>query len=162
MLDTLKKDGMQAQATKHCRDCGENKSLDFFIKNKTSKSGIDTLCKVCNIKRTKARRLAGYYNRTEEARKRREKYPEKELARVRKYRSRKQQASKINLTEIESWLIEEIYHLSILRTKITGYKWEVDHIIPLQGKYVCGLHIPSNLQVIPAKMNRQKSNKYDY
>lgn len=37
--------------------------------------------------------------------------------------------------------------------------FEVDHVIPLNGKDVCGLHTPTNLQVLTKTQNRSKGNK---
>jgi uncharacterized protein YdaU (DUF1376 family) len=72
-------------------------------------------------------------------------------------------AAKLNATP--SWLskaqheeIASIYAKAALRTAETGIKHEVDHVIPLRGKLVCGLHAPWNLRVIEAYKNRQKSN----
>jgi hypothetical protein len=55
------------------------------------------------------------------------------------------------------FFIEEIYHLAKLRTKATGIKWEVDHIVPMAGKTVSGLHWEQNMQVVPSAVNRRKS-----
>ena len=63
------------------------------------------------------------------------------------------------LSDDDLWIMAEIYDLALLRTKLTGIEWQVDHIIPLQSEIVCGLHVPWNLQVITAKENRVKSNK---
>ena len=72
-----------------------------------------------------------------------------------RHRNQKNTAKPIWANE---FFIEEAYVLARLRTRLTGCKYEVDHIIPLQGKNVCGLHVESNLQVIPAKHNKVKHN----
>ena len=60
----------------------------------------------------------------------------------------------------EMWLIKEAYALAKLRTSIHGFSWHVDHVVPLQGELVSGLHIPENLQVIPWMENIKKKNKH--
>ena len=60
------------------------------------------------------------------------------------------------------FFIEEIYDLAVRRTKATGTRWVVDHVIPLRGKTVSGLHIETNLQVVPRLYNAHKSNHYSF
>lgn len=74
---------------------------------------------------------------------------------------KKYQANKLKATPkwANDFFIEEIYHLAQLRTKHLGVPHEVDHIVPLQSKRVCGLHCEANLRVIPASENRKKNNR---
>jgi hypothetical protein len=76
------------------------------------------------------------------------------------YQASKLQRTPAWLTEDDHWMIEQVYELAALRTKMLGFEWHVDHIIPLQGKLVSGLHVPTNLAVIPAKENLSKNNSY--
>ena len=83
--------------------------------------------------------------------------PDKARAIYARRRSKKLQATPIWAND---FFIKEIYHLAKLREEICGGIWEVDHIVPLQSKLVCGLHCEVNLQVIPRKSNRKKANLY--
>jgi hypothetical protein len=62
--------------------------------------------------------------------------------------------------EFAALVFSEAYRLAERRKEITGFDWHVDHIIPLKGKLVSGLHVPTNIQVIPAVMNVRKHNSF--
>ena len=65
------------------------------------------------------------------------------------------------LTDIDFKRIQNEYKLAFLLTKVTGNPWEVDHIYPLLGKTISGLHVPSNLRAIQKVDNLAKSNKFE-
>lgn len=76
---------------------------------------------------------------------------------------RKRQAAKMQ--RVPAWAddsqIRVFYKIAVALTRAHGVPFEVDHIIPLQGKTVSGLHVQGNLQVIRARDNYIKGNRYE-
>ena len=79
--------------------------------------------------------------------------------------SAKRRSSKLSRTP--KWLtsddiehMQALYSVAAMIQRESGVEYHIDHIIPLQGKFVSGLHVPDNLRVIPAVDNLKKSNKH--
>jgi len=121
---------------KKCSACNEVSTPEHFHLDKYKKDGRTSQCIKC-------RHGSNKVFRTEN--------PEVIAA-----NSAKRRAAKLNRTP--KWAdydkIKEIY-----KNCPEGY--EVDHIIPLQGKLVSGLHVEANLQYLTTTENRSKSNKFE-
>lgn len=189
MVGTLKQ-GENVRRTnmnKLCRSktCDSKKlqALSNFVKDSRYADGYQNRCKSCqkkyDAKRFELNRLdvlqksKSYYDSNlESARLKRAQWrndhkeyaveygklyrqlnPGKHLEKTRRYQAAKMQA-------VPSWLTPiQIEQMQVMYDSCPeGY--EVDHIIPLQGKDVKGLHVPWNLQHLPKSENRKKSNKY--
>lgn len=81
----------------------------------------------------------------------------KELVSVRRRRFR--DATPKWLSAEQKMEIRLKYRLAIEMSRATGVRYAVDHVIPLQGEDVCGLHVPWNMEVITQDENLKKSNK---
>jgi 5-methylcytosine-specific restriction endonuclease McrA len=81
----------------------------------------------------------------------------RELVNARRRRFR--QATPTWLTAEQKMEIRLQYRLAIEMSRRAGKQYVVDHVIPLQGETVCGLHVPWNMEVITQEENLQKSNK---
>jgi len=90
----------------------------------------------------------------------RKRFPAKVNAKEVRRKTAKIQRTPSWLSEEDFWVIEQAYELAAIRTKMFGFSWHVDHIIPLRGRTVSGFHGPNNLQVIPWRDNVLKSNIY--
>lgn len=159
---------------KSCSKCKIIKETKLFSSNKSRKDGLSSLCKACD-----SQKCSVYYEKHREEKleyfsKYRKNNIQKEVLRVSKWS--KENPAKRNAKEAKrrakkfrgtpSWLTKEmqeeiskIYLEASMLTKNTGVSYEVDHISPLQGKNVSGLHVPWNLQILPASMNRSKGNR---
>jgi hypothetical protein len=74
-------------------------------------------------------------------------------------RALKRQASPKWLTKQHFLEIKWFYDMAKELQWLSEEKLTVDHIIPLKGKNVCGLHVPWNLQILPLSQNSRKRNK---
>lgn len=161
-------------STKFCKKCQKTLDISSFFKRGDG-VGFRSLCISCYALRAKE--------------KRHEKNPpkpkltdaERKLRRsetYKKYRSTDRgkakqaaheagrRAAKLNATP--TWLtqdqldnIELAYALARYLSKEYGQKIEVDHIIPLKGKDVKGLHVPWNLQLMVKEVNQKKGNRLE-
>jgi len=116
-----------------------NMSLEWYKKNKNIKKEYDKEY-LKNNRQKKADAIKRFYER----------HPERSREHVAKRRSSllKRVPLWANLDDIKNFY------------RNCPKEFHVDHIIPLKGKTVSGLHVLNNLQYLPAMENIKKSNHY--
>lgn len=83
------------------------------------------------------------------------------IAREAERRARLVKATPKWLTKAHRDWMTALYAVARHRTRAEGVEYHVDHIVPLQGRNVCGLHVPWNLRVMLGADNLSKSNKHE-
>jgi phenylalanyl-tRNA synthetase alpha subunit len=162
---------------KICSSCQKEKSLDAFYKQSMrGLFGVRGSCKECDTVKKKEYRLINKDGLKVLKKAEYERNKQKHLDTKKQYRqlnkgkinalvaARKaviKQRTPVWLSKVDVERIKNEYQLASLLSKLTKEPWHVDHIIPLQGKYVSGLHIPSNLRAIRGAENISKKNKFE-
>ena len=170
----IKKDGLCAA----CKTCRNARKKNHYYKNRESEIASARAWNLANPEAVRASKRASYQRHRERlCRESREKYllqRDKIAAENTKWRKAnpakcaeikaRRRAAKIQRTP--PWLssaqkseIFAIYAYAAEMRKALSTELHVDHIVPLQGPNVCGLHVPWNLQVLRGDDNNQKYNK---
>jgi 5-methylcytosine-specific restriction endonuclease McrA len=63
------------------------------------------------------------------------------------------------LSDFDKLKIECYYSIAAMLTRENNESWHVDHVLPLQGKSMSGLHVPNNLQLLRGEENSRKGNR---
>lgn len=84
---------------------------------------------------------------------------EKGRIRRNRYNERKRTATPKWVTKEQKYMFVKAKMLAQKLTLETGIKYETDHIIPISGELISGLHVPWNIQVITSTYNKKKYNK---
>jgi hypothetical protein len=150
----------KVSGTSRCRECFNEQQWEHYHKIKTQYPEEHEKRRV----RDRARAVKLYAEN-----------PEKYKAQVKAWKDRNPKAfaelkAKRRAEEMQrvpKWLTREdkkiisfIYEMAKMLTDTTGEDYQVDHIIPLRGKLVCGLHVPGNLQILTRLENIRKGNKW--
>lgn len=167
--------------TRVCTKCDIDENIDQFHKRKFNKSGITSWCKDCMQKYARERYLRLKSKILKASKKYDQNYADRRIIYMQKYRKindekikryskkyfkehrRESLAHVIKrraalLQRIPKWLTPEQLQQIIGFYTNCPKGMEVDHIYPLQGKYVSGLHHPDNLQYLTKTQNRKKHN----
>ena len=162
---------------KLCKVCGVNKPVSAFYKQ-TARGGLGVRgsCKACDNLKKKDYRADNkeYICQLKKAEYERNKA--NHLTQKRQYRQankgkinylvalRKKaikQRTPIWLTDFDKLKMKCFYSVASMLTNENNEPWHVDHVVPLQGKLVSGLHVPNNLQVMRGTENVVKKNKFE-
>jgi hypothetical protein len=123
---------------KMCKSCQEIKYVTEFYQRYTTVDGLYSICKTCHKAKTAARKKTHPNGRSVSV-------PNRCVPHW--------------LTDGDWQEIKAIYLQAVHLTQATGSRYVVDHIYPLRGATVSGLHVPSNLRVVSEKENQKKYNK---
>jgi hypothetical protein len=149
----------------YCKDCRRAKVREYDARNRERKATCNREYKKANRQKISDKNKIRYRKKKGTLLAYVKKWRMNNPHKVAEHRLKRQEALQNSQPD---WLSQEhllqikyIYQQAKDCSVTTGETYEVDHIVPLRGKGVCGLHVPWNLQILPRDLNRSKSNHYE-
>lgn len=169
---------------KKCTQCGASKPLSEYGKASTCVDGTRSYCKACHKLRKDAWRAKHKGHHNEKCRRWTAENPGKKRQATKKYSSKpetkkkqaeyKREYRKRNPEQSRAWVSSrrkkfrqatpawvDKKAIRAIYAEAAARGLTVDHIVPLRHNFVSGLHVPWNLQLLPASENYSKSNSYE-
>jgi hypothetical protein len=160
---------------KTCIRCNQTKALEAFHKHTGMKDGRLNKCAVCvkecvaewrienpdcrKKEHVRTRERKGFQTREEYFAKRNKNKIGRKASSLKYAYKRRRLAEKMFQSELDLFVFKEASKLCQLREQATGFKWHIDHIVPMMHKQASGLNTAANLQVVPALWNVRKGNR---
>lgn len=178
MIKACKRSHSYPKHLKRCPDCEKSNNKRWYEANSEQKKATNKVWYEANKEQDKARKKIWVANNAQQVKTTKKAWYEKNKERhkatmkawdeansskrnaiVAKRKAKKLQATPTWLTQEQLNQIERYYQVAKWVESILEIPIHVDHIVPLQGKEVSGLHVPWNLQLLPASINQSKGNR---
>lgn len=168
----LRSNGRRAQ----CKACVHKKHSDYVSRNREAVSAYKKQWQEENVAEQKKLKQGRYQRNAEDIKRRVAEYAKAHPERVKSYKKKWKQDNlhrgreyaflrgRRQRRSTPSWAnraaMAAIYREARELTKTAGVEHHVDHIVPLQSPFVCGLHCETNMQILEASANISKLNRW--
>jgi len=164
------------EGCKACKQCRRFLSFDLFWKHNETRDRFSNICKDCDRDKHRQWRAENPDKSTARGRRFRKNNPLSHRKSAKSWKDRNKARHALHMANYRAskklacppWAktdevkaqIESHYEHALWLSKVTDSKFHVDHIVPLNNDFVCGLHVPCNLMVLEASDNLVKNNHW--
>jgi hypothetical protein len=137
----------------------------YYEANKARIAAVKRAYRAANKEKIIANKRAAYYATQEASLAQKREYRQANKGKINFLCSMRKKVIKqrtpVWLSPFDRLKIKCYYSVAAMLARNNEEPWHVDHVVPLQGKLVSGLHVPNNLQFLRGVDNIRKKNKFE-